>query len=145
MCFQTDRCWYAESVVDEETSSEGGFRCIECGRRFPPGSAVFVCEYEEYEECQRCFYADRDCDCDDPDFGNHDRTETCPDCHRFLDAIIETEKEEGCDLSESKPVVGEMIDAISYLDSEDLLRYRSKALELHPSLDDYIQIGRAHV
>jgi hypothetical protein len=143
MCFINNCSWTAEVQEEWSALAEKPTYCEECRRPIPAKAMVHYLEQQEHEECQACVWGDCACPdrtddfhycvCAEPEFGELFEWRCCDDCCRFLKVIEAAEMEAGCAASESRPMLGEMIESLREAHA-DLDRYLEAAQRLHPEL-----------
>lgn len=147
MCFVNEPDWYASINEWTEYLAEKETRCDECHCRIQPGELVHHLFQQEHEECHACENCEcecpdvddfcHECKCEKPNFGEDFTYDRCDGCHKFLEAIEESEIEAGCKSWEARPHLCGMLEEIREGDNDDhreAKRYWKKAREMFPEL-----------
>lgn len=141
MCFYSQGAdWYASVVETDDRVSDGTVRCDECRRKIGPGQGYEHTDQREHEECRRCqdecsdWYEENHPDCAEGKhhYGEEYQHDICEECLKFLAAIQYVEADEGCAPSESRPPLGELLEAL--WDSDSAVAYIDRASADFPEL-----------
>lgn len=135
MCFANDYDWIAEVQEESEIPATKPARCIECGVTIPIGETAVHLRQQEHEECYACAEDDRECDCDEPDYGETYECWTCLFCNRLRRAVRAVEESHGCNGMDREPLIGDLWDAVRQ--SDDRGEYFAKAIADYPEITEW--------
>lgn len=150
MCFYADYDWIAQVFEESTPVADKPIRCEECGAGIPRGVKYHHVWMQQYDYCLTCELGecscgkDTDgnllcdggcgkCECDPPNYGETSDWNCCENCHKFLNAVQLAEQEAGCDYSESRPPLGEMMTYIGD-GAEEAKKYWKVAVKEYPEL-----------
>ena len=148
MCFYNDYAWVAAVSEEAYVNLYRPIRCLECRRQMEPGEIVWKLHLQEHEECHACYGFDivcncpkdedgecMGCQCKKPNFGEEFTDYTCIECHLFLDAVEEHEKDEGCPIDTRRPSVGCLVESLGDMEHKEADPYFAEAVAMHPELE----------
>lgn len=146
MCFYNDNYdWFASLTDESDVALDKPTKCVECRRQMEIGEVASHIFQQEHEECHSCTEGEcscpkdeddtcQDCQCEEPDFGETYECDRCQECKKFLSAIEEHEKDEGCPPGERQPAYGEMAESLREFPRKERSQYFRKAYRMFPEL-----------
>ena len=133
MCFDNDCEWTCEVCETDYGDASVACKCDECGAKIAAGEYRVHVHQQEYECCRLC--EDGDEDHDKCNYGEAYDYDCCENCSKFLKAIADREKREGCPSYAQQPSLGGLYEEIG--ERDDAAAYAYEAVQMFPELVDF--------